>query len=321
MKREAPFIDWLRFTLPYTEDSFVWIDSRFGGRIPLNKGLLSYSVAELLVNGGMCAYSPDRKQNKVMVELSARALRSLSLHQEPQNFILDAFGRGATFTRIDVALDDYRGIMNLSRVWRCVKRDEVKTRFRKFSRIVGHDRLDPSAAGDTIYGGDRSSESFLRIYDKEAESGTDGHWVRMEFEFKKDRANELAGRIARGTIDLRNLIYYYIDFQRRTPGARRGWPTAEWWEEFLQPTSRERLYFPQYEIGLEEVQQWLKTQVSSALVLVARTDGEALTKIFDEGEIKIEQNRRYKQIEAQYNAQQERKLKTERYLQKRKARK
>jgi len=311
--RQAPFIDWLRFTLPYSDASFIWIDERFGGRIPLHKGLLSYSVCDLLVNGGLCAYSPERRANKVMVELSAKALRALSLSHSPANFILDAFGRGANFTRIDVALDDYAGVLNLSRVWRCVKRDQTKTRFRKFSRITGHDRLDPSAAGDTIYGGDRSSESFLRIYDKAAQTGTDGHWTRMEFEFKKDRANEVAGRIARGTIDLRNLVYYYIDFLRATPGARRNWPTADWWAEFLQPTERQRLYFPQYEIGLEEVQEWLKTQVSSALALVARTNAEAIETIFAEGENKIERNRRYLQIEAQHNLAQKRKMKIERY--------
>ena len=318
--KTEPFLDWLRFTLPYSADSFLWIDDTFGGRIPLGKGLLSYSCADLLTCGGMCAYSPEKKENRILVELSAKALwvidgtiRSAKhkASQGPVQFIGEAFHRGAQFTRVDVALDDFAGHVSPGRVWDTMQAGEWISRFRSYSRITSVDRFQPERNGDTVYIGSRDSESFVRVYDKAVQAGVDvPHWVRVEFEFKKDRANELAGRIARGTLDLRNLIYYYVDFKKKqgkTKATMKGqspkyWPTADWWLEFLKPTDKNRLFFPQYEAGLEEIEAWLDTQVTGALVLFLKTRGiDAFQELLDKGHEKFQRNKRYLRLEARYH--------------------
>lgn len=318
--KTEPFLDWLRFTLPFTPESFLWIDETFGGRIPLGKGLLSYTCADLLTCGGMCAYSPERWENRILVELSARALWVIDgtnrtakhrVASGPVRFIGEAFHRGAQFTRVDVALDDYNGHVSPGRVWDTMQSGSWVSRFRSYSRITSVDRYSPEKNGDTVYIGSRDSESFVRVYDKAVQAGVDvPHWVRVEFEFKKDRANELAGRIARETLDLRNLIYYYVDFKQRQGKAKsmmkgqspKHWPSADWWLAFLQPTDKNRLYFPQYEAGLEEIEAWLDTQVTGALVLFLKTRGiEAFQELLDKGNDKFQRNKRYLRLEARYH--------------------
>lgn len=312
--KKDPFLDWIRFTLPYNPDSFAWIDEVFGGRVPLNRGLLSYSCAELLACGGCCAYSPERPENRVLVELSARALWVLDGRYRTANhdasgktadFFIKCFELGARFTRVDVALDDYDSRLFVGRTWDAMQAGDWVTRFRSYSRIQSVDRYDATRNGDTVYIGSRSSEAFVRVYDKAAESGDlSGHWVRLEFEFKGPRADEVAGRIARETINLRSLIYYYIDFKHRMDGVKtpKNWPTADWWAEFIAPMGKDRLYFPQYEKGLEEIEAWLDGQVSGALSLFLRARGiEAFQELLDRGDEKFLKNKRYQRLEKEYH--------------------
>lgn len=302
-KPRAPFVDWLRFTLPFSVDSFAWIDDTFGGRIERKQGLLSYSNSAYLAWGGVCAWSPERPRNRIMVDLSAKALRSLD--RIPRAFVGEVLNREGQFGRIDLALDDYDGNLSPEIVWQKMRRREVNTRWKTYSRVQSCSMLPDAPEGYTVYLGSRDTDTFARCYDKASQTGTPYHWVRFELELKRDRAHELAGRIARGTIDLLGLFLYLIRFVDPSDVSRRErWKTSAWWTDFLQTTETDRLYMPQYEIGLEDVRQWLHNQTAAALVTMAKTYGaEGVQEILEAGEEKFARNKRYQKMVKDYESQ------------------
>lgn len=293
MDRSAPFLDWLRFTLAFTNDSFAWIRKNFDGGELRNRGYLSYPISESLVCGGLVAYDPNAPKKRIMVELSASALSASLKKANVKNFLGELVNMGANVTRIDIALDDYEKLLTPSRVWRKLRKDHAVIQARSYSRIESHERGE-EFSGDTVYIGSRSSDVFIRIYDKGGQTRTEGHWIRCEVEIKGDCAKEIASRIAHGSIDLRNWICRQVDFRdkpKEGSAKKKNWPRSKFWNDFLQPFDRERIYFPQYEKGLEEVEAWLVSQVSGALHLMKRTKG--LETIEKEGQEKFLKNKRY----------------------------
>ena len=293
MNRSAPFLDWLRFTLPYSIESFAWIRNNFDGGELRERGYLSYAVSESLLCGGLVAYDPNQPKKRILVELSASALSASLKTVNPQKFLAELVNISANVTRIDIALDDHEKLLRPSRIWRKLRKDHAIIQERSYSRIESHERGE-EYSGDTVYIGSRTSDVFIRVYDKAGQTKTPGHWVRCEVEIKGDAAKEIASRIAHGTIDLRNWICRQVDFKEKPKtgkAKKKNWPRAKFWDDFLQPFDKERIYFPQYEIGLEEVEAWLVNQVSGALHLMKRTKG--LETIEKEGKEKFLNSKRY----------------------------
>lgn len=90
----------------------------------------------------------------------------------------------AQFSRIDCAVDFTAD--NGSRLLETLGRLAVQRRLGRGGTNTQSDN------GHTVYIGRRTSETFVRCYDKGAETGGEaGKWIRWEAEFKKKRANEL----------------------------------------------------------------------------------------------------------------------------------
>ena len=49
------FIDWLRATLPHSEETFHWLEKRFGNHVARKGGYGGYSHSASLQCGGMVA--------------------------------------------------------------------------------------------------------------------------------------------------------------------------------------------------------------------------------------------------------------------------
>lgn len=99
------------------------------------------------------------------------------------------------FTRLDLAID-LRGkpiaIKDLVDDWQA---GTLKTIAHSMTRYTTE--TPEGANGETVYVGSRTSERFLRVYDKAAEQGHAGeHWTRIELELKGKYARYAAKQIA-----------------------------------------------------------------------------------------------------------------------------
>lgn len=146
----------------------------------------------------------------------------------PRAILRQALAMGANVTRIDIAIDVHRE-MYLRSMKAAADQGEIVTRAQDWPLIEGR-------RGSTLYVGSRSSEKFLRIYDKAAEQKVDGTWFRIELECKGDFARGVALHVDGNGYD------YFGDIIR----GFADWPTMHQWQEATtSPTLLEGIAKPE----------------------------------------------------------------------------
>jgi len=118
---------------------------------------------------------------------------------------LNTQGFRVNASRIDIAVDDYDGMLNMDAIASSANNREFVSQFRTAYEQGYNNILTGEGKGRTIYFGTRKSATLCRFYDKLIEqkmkhkNDSDKlkelekipHWIRMEFEFKREQANEL----------------------------------------------------------------------------------------------------------------------------------
>jgi DNA relaxase NicK len=134
-------------------------------------------------------------------------------------------------------------------------------------------REDGSGKGqDTCYFGNRSSQRFLRIYNRRGST-------RLELELKEERANLIANSILTKEVDkywFDIAIAHLLDFIDID---------LPWWKEFINNKNRAymKLRYAK-DVSLEKSKKWLLSQVSPSLAAVIEcTKGEIMLEIDKEG--------------------------------------
>ena len=178
-------------------------------------------------------------------------------------YVLDLGGR---FVRVDIAADDEAGHVTRARVVSAIGGGHYVTH----SRVVSEHRALQGGDGWTVYVGARTSPTFVRIYDKAAEQGLRGvHWVRVEAEFKRDRAQAvvMAWRSSGWSASCAlGLLRAAIDFRQDDGTATKArWRLLRWWRAFLGGVDLVRVRVGRIGRSLEDVAGWIVTSVSSAL--------------------------------------------------------
>lgn len=332
---KGPFLDWLAFSIPYTSDWMSWVSKMFGSLRENPYGFSGYPVSATAETGALIGWHPEKVKQKVHVVLSSRALASCRIDKglTADSIIEAAKDRGATFTRIDVAIDDYglnwhdegatsrRLLLSPDKCFRHLRRGYVTSRFRGFQRIegrekAGQEQVNPDTGesifgyyariqtgkihgkqlGETVYIGSPSSDVRCRIYDKAAQTGMEFPWMRFEIVFRKKRAEALAENLP--DVNVPGLILHYVDFKERS-GAQRidRRPSASWWIAFLQTIDKKKLTLPKQTPGLEEIDEWIHKQVSGALWLLYEAYGwDKVDEIMQDGKDKFNRNKRYQNL-------------------------
>lgn len=154
-------------------------------------------------------------------------------------------------TRLDIAIDCYDAEFRPREIIRRVEEKTAKTVWRTW-REVRHSNPDE---GHTVYGGGLESEKRIRIYDKAAESGTEGVWTRYEMVFSGKRAQEAWNKVADCRTDKEllpvalEMLASLLDFPEWTA----------WQEAFGIESKHEWVEVPRVE---SDTWRWLKSQVA-----------------------------------------------------------
>lgn len=117
---------------------------------------------------------------------------------------------GAKVTRIDLAVDCIDSGANPWEIVNRFKSKEIRTRARQYS--VVYSAASEGCTGLTVYLGSRSSQLFLRAYDKGREQGANFPWTRLELECKGDTAQAVVEAIQKhGIIDVtKNTVRRFV---------------------------------------------------------------------------------------------------------------
>ena len=203
---KKPFVDWLSFSVKYHKDSFDWIERTFGrSSIPMEKGAFGYSEAYFTDTQALVAFSPNKPQNKIHVSLSSGALFRISENISVAEIVSKVINLDGKFSRIDLAKDDYEGYLDMETIFQKLATGSVASRLRTFAEYRGNQQTqvikshkaftssneENKRYGQTIYIGDmKQGKVFVRIYDKEAQTGKGyDHWIRTEFQLRHQAAD------------------------------------------------------------------------------------------------------------------------------------
>ena len=320
-------IDYLCYTLPYTTDGLERLSAKFDLKelTDLGFGGMGYTSSAKMLDGGRVFWSDDKREMGIHVRLPATSLGMIDF--TPLGLLNSVLDGGAKIKRLDIAMDDTEGKLNIDYMYEKLQRGEVQTRFRKRSRIQGGMLGTHEATGDTVSVGSRSSQAFIRIYDKlleQADKGNDvrgiDHWIRVEMELKGEKAHYFTTMLAKTAVDgegqspgelCANLMFGLLDFKEpnENDDNKSRWDTSGWWSEFLGQTSKLKLSMPKPRKTLAASKEWVRSQVSAtlAMILLAKHEDDELSgydfvmEAIEEGAKNM--NATHKRILKEHNAQ------------------
>lgn len=198
--RTSDTIDYIRFVMPYQYGvtGVLPMLSDFGnyeGAGIIEKGFYGYTRTRLLDTGIQIMWNENEERLGICVQASGKALAHMNAGiLAPSRLLRWSVENGARLKRVDYALDlvgdSYiapaelknavvnREIDYLGHSWQWVEKTP-----KSISTGGGY--------GSTLYLGSRSSNRFLRYYDKAAQQKILGvSWSRLEIELKNERAQQ-----------------------------------------------------------------------------------------------------------------------------------
>lgn len=209
------------------------------------------------------------------------------------------------FTRLDIALDDFNGVLDFEKIERKLKRREFRSSKRSYN-IVKQSGTDGHAKGETIYLGARKRHQngyLIRFYDKYAEykdkgavvptqvenmvTGEGTHtWQRYEMELHGSACMNFVSQILEGVTFgylYKGLMCNAIEFLKvnRKNSNRSFWPVVEWWSDFLEDVEKCSVAEPERDLDLGRLLRWLRVAVAPSLHLLADVGAERGFNIYD----------------------------------------
>lgn len=178
------------------------------------------------------------------------------------------------YTRIDIACDIKDKDFFNQCYMACLTKN-YKSRRKSWTDLTKRATGSNALQGRTLYFGSRTSETFLRIYDKALEQGEDIDWTRVELEIKGKSAHNLACLIGHSPIDeiFSGILNSYLTFIDRTSSKNISrCKTLDFWEDMLTSKERVTISPEKKEKNISDTYSWLLKQVSRSLGKISYFD-------------------------------------------------
>lgn len=241
-------IDWLNFTASWTKNKLPR-EHAYPVLCQFSQVKALHGYREAIQNtlGTRIMWNDDRRDMGVHVMYSGGTLNA-HLDNGITAQQIAAFHRenGDSCRRIDVAIDVIDGKLDIKAHYELIDHGYNLPNKRKST-------LMQSGSGVTMYIGSRTSDLFMRVYDKGAERGTDDNWKRVEIEVKGNRAmffcnmlvnedqlavGETARQVIKGMADFPTMAWQKIvgdEPLTLTKGENRDKDTRRWLLEQVAP--------------------------------------------------------------------------------------
>lgn len=218
-------------------------------------------------------------------------------------------------TRIDLAIDDFKGYYNVGMVRRAVKNKLFRTRMRMADDRVRYNLADVSTIMDSFYIGSMDSRLSINFYDKKLEREskdlevTEKFWTRTELRCKKDYADQVIDMILLheniGTLAM-GILKKHITFIRKSNATNKSRvPAIKWWDDFLKNVESVQLSVKAPDKTLEKTKNWLGKSVAPSLATVKESDplqfDEFMRELLEDGESRL--NIKHQRMIDQYQDQ------------------
>ena len=185
----------------------------------------------------------------------------------------------ASFTRLDLAIDNVDGVLDMRKLEWNVRRKRVRSLFKGGQKIEKFSFLENAPKqGKTLYLGSPQSLIKVRFYDKAAQLCLDGHWVRCELQLMAERAQtavkHLFAGMEAGTLAVKVLNHYFsvinLDDSNKSRCSLQGW-----WSSWLTTTDSMRISVMKAIKVIDEVVSHIKRQYAPTFAMLKKFLGVA----------------------------------------------
>lgn len=250
-----------------------------------------YSYAEHYVLGDVFVLTSPDKEKGTLLELKGKGCRQMEsylLAQERSwyDFLMDCLVEGGIMKRLDLAINDRTGILDIPELIEKCKNDECVSVFRHFrfyaSGEISHQReRNHKEMGTTMYIGSMKSEVYFCIYEKNYEQYIKAG-VPLEEAPVKNRF-EIRLKNERAYYAVRDLLTYYdaertafsiINRYVRFVDKEENKPVSEWklnekWAWFIgEGRSPLKLTTKPEPYTLGRTLRWISRQVDPTLLML-----------------------------------------------------
>ena len=208
----------------------------------------------------------------------------------------------AQYTRVDIALDDYKNIFSTKIFRDSVLNGQAVTRLTKYGiRQEGLIHQPGILTMDSFYLGGKNSRYYINVYDKKMERKDKGFevlsdtWTRLEVRFTSEYADQIVIGILNNERDLGETLASFLnekitflklkvakETDNKSRSAKDLENHARWWRDLLNTTSKLKLTVYHPEQSLTRSETWLFRQTSITLALLKTYYGtEKFSKVLE----------------------------------------
>ena len=138
-----------------------------------------YKYTEHYYLGDVFVYTSQDEEKGTLLELKGKGCRQFESYLLAQgrswyDFLMDALIEGGVMKRLDLAINDRAGILDIPDLTAKCNREECVSLFRSFKsyasgELVKHNEQDKAGMGHTLYIGSLKSEVYFCCYEKNYE--------------------------------------------------------------------------------------------------------------------------------------------------------
>lgn len=247
------------------------------------RGALGYKKMYIYKN--IRVFADGEKDMGVHVEITGKGLDFLTSEKKLEKLLKKIKEKECKISRLDLACD-FQDFGLLEKIKIAVAEKNVKTRFKSYTSISKEKIFTKEKQGETLYFGSRTSEVFIRAYDKALEKRLkDKDITRIELEIKGSAACSAFDLLEWTTIKLifEATLNNYLDFIDRTQSTNVSrCPRLKWWSEALDCNAEKIQLVGSYaEKTIQEKRDWLLKTCAKTFSQVMATESD-FDKIFKE---------------------------------------
>ena len=284
-----------------------------------------YKYTEHYYLGDVFVYTSQDEEKGTLLELKGKGCRqfeSYLLAQERSwyDFLMDALVEGGVMKRLDLAINDRAGILDIPDLTAKCNREECVSLFRSFKsyasgELVKHNEQDKAGMGHTLYIGSLKSEVYFCCYEKNYEQYArlgiqiEETPIKNRFEIRlKDERAYYAVRELLTYYDAEqtafSIINHYIRFVDREPEKRKtDWKLNDRWAWFIgKDRPPIKLTTDPEPYTLERTLGWISRQVAPTLKMLKKIDTGNSTSYLKEIEDNAKLTEKHLQIIKQQTA-------------------
>lgn len=223
-------------------------------KVPFEHGSGAKGFKERLYFNGISILYDSDKFDYMWVEISGqgcRAFESLSLNNDYHQLFKCILQNSdiINITRLDVAYDDFIGLLDIYAIARDIIPDISDTTNYNFVSPLRSHGVNVTDKGICCNVGSPRSEIMFRIYDKAAERNKSDdipHWVRCEIQLRRARALEFIRLMEEDHITIEHLYFLVLNNYLRfvKPGSdsnKSRWEIADHWVKFCYSLTNDKM--------------------------------------------------------------------------------